>query len=77
MARGALKAVNAAVVGILFAAFCNPVCSSALLTYVDWVVALFCLVILSRTRVPIWLVVLGGASLAHFLASGLLVGIIE
>ncbi|GLS04417.1 chromate transporter [Chitiniphilus shinanonensis] len=61
LARGALTGVNAAVVGLLLAAFCHPVWTSAILRPVDALVAGAALWALMRWRWPPWLVVLGCA----------------
>lgn len=51
-ARGALAGINAAVVGVLAAVFCNPVARTTLLRPVDWVIALTGLIVLARWRAP-------------------------
>jgi len=59
-----LRGVNAAVVGVLIAAWIRPVCSSALHSYLDVAIALAALVALLRWRVPPWIVVLSVATLS-------------
>ncbi|TJZ76239.1 chromate efflux transporter [Chitiniphilus eburneus] len=61
LARGALAGANAAVVGLLLAAFCHPVWTSAILRPLDAVVATAALWALMRWRWPPWRVVLGCA----------------
>lgn len=51
-ARAALAGANAAVVGILAAAFCTPIWSSAILGPIDLVIAVFAFVLLTRFRLP-------------------------
>ena len=51
-ARGALAGINAAVVGVLAAVWCNPVARTALLRPADWVIAAIALALLVRWRVP-------------------------
>ncbi len=59
--RSVLTGVNAAVVGLLLAAFASPVCSRTVQGPTDVVFASLALVGLTRGRVPAWLVVaLGG-----------------
>ncbi|THF62318.1 chromate efflux transporter [Pseudothauera nasutitermitis] len=62
-AQGALRAVNAAVVGLLLAAFYDPVWSGAIHGVRDFCVALVALAALQWGRVPPWLVV-GACALA-------------
>jgi chromate transporter len=59
LARSALAGINAAVVGVLAAVFCNPVARTALLRPVDGVAALLGLVALTVWRVPPVVVVAG------------------
>jgi len=56
--RSALGGVNAAVVGLLLAAFYNPVWTSGILSAADFVLALFALALLTLWKTPPWLVVL-------------------
>jgi chromate transporter len=60
-AQSALAGINAAVVGLLAAAFYNPVWIGAILTPVDFAVAAVAFALL-RFRVPQWAVVLLGAA---------------
>jgi chromate transporter len=62
--QGVLRGVNAAVVGVLIAAFVRPVCSSALHSPADVGIALLALVALLRWKLPPWIVVLSVASLS-------------
>lgn len=66
--RAALTGINAAVVGLLLAAFIDPVCTSGLLSAGDLLLALGGLGLLTLWRCPPWAVValsgLGGALLA-------------
>jgi chromate transporter len=56
--RRALQGVNAAVVGVLFAALCHPVFTSAIHGAADFAIALLGLLLLARTRTPCWAVLL-------------------
>lgn len=58
----ALFGVNAAVVGLLLAAFYHPVCSSGLRQPADFGLAVIALFALTRWKLPPWLVVAGGAT---------------
>ncbi len=70
--QAALKGINAAVVGILLAAFYNPVWTKAIKTPADFSLALAALGMLMYWRVPPWLVVLfSGAGGALLSVSGL------
>ncbi len=67
-AVGALRGANAAVVGILFAAWVDPVASSAIRPawgpgFIDAAIALCGFVALARFRVPAWAVVVACAAL--------------
>jgi len=55
--QGVLRGVNAAVVGVLFAAFWHPVCSSTLHSWADVGIAMAALVALLRWKLPPWVVV--------------------
>jgi chromate transporter len=59
-----LRGVNAAVVGVLIAAWIRPVCSSALHSFFDVAIALAALVALLRWKIPPWIVVLSVATLS-------------
>jgi chromate transporter len=63
--RAALMGINAGVVGLLLAAFYNPILSSSLLTPLDFALALLMFAALSLWRIPAWLLVLaaGAASI--------------
>jgi chromate transporter len=58
-AQAGLKGTNAAVVGILGAAFYNPVWTSAVLTPIDFAIAVIGFVALIMWKAPPWLVVVG------------------
>ncbi len=66
--RAALVGVNAAVVGLLLAAFYDPVWSSGILSPGDFLLALVAFALLTLSKLPVWMVVgtsaLGGALLA-------------
>jgi chromate transporter len=57
-----LRGVNAAVVGVLIAAWAHPVCSSALHSLLDAAISLAALSALLRWKLPPWIVVLAVAS---------------
>jgi chromate transporter len=66
-ARAAMTGIHAAVVGILLAAWCRPVCTSALRNPFDFITALLAFLALVFWRVPTWLVVFACGSLGLFL----------
>jgi chromate transporter len=66
--QAALKGVNAAVVGLLLAALCTPVWTSAILTPADFGLALAAYLLLTWRKAPPWLVVLFGALSAEIFA---------
>jgi chromate transporter len=57
-AQAALKGANAAVVGLLAAAFYNPVCTSGVTSVTAGVIALIAFVLLQFAKVPNWAVVI-------------------
>lgn len=59
--QGALMGVNAAVVGILLAAFYNPIWTSAVLSSADFALAAILFAILFYWKLPPWVVVIAGA----------------
>ncbi|TFE19722.1 chromate transporter [Cohnella luojiensis] len=59
--QGALVGVNAAVVGILLAAFYDPIWTSSILSPVDFVLASVLFIALVFWKLPPWIVVLLGA----------------
>lgn len=59
--RAGLVGVNSAVVGLLLAALANPVVSRGIQSPADLLGAALALWLLTSTRLPIWMVVLGGA----------------
>jgi len=61
--KATMSGVNAAVVGILVAAFYNPVWSSAIASLKDFALALFCFLLLVIWRRASWQVVLVSAAL--------------
>ena len=69
--RKALVGINAAVVGLLLAAFYDPILSSGILSLADLILALAAFGLLVWWKIPPWLVVgitgLGGAVIASFL----------
>ena len=68
LVQAALRGINAAVVGVLIAAFLRPVCSSALHSFFDSVVAVTALVALLRWKLPPWLIVIAVAALSALAA---------
>ncbi|CAI8727046.1 MULTISPECIES: chromate transporter [Bacillus] len=66
--QGALLGINAAVVGILLAAFYNPIWTSTIMSKTDFVIAslLFCL--LAFWKAPPWIVVVLGALSGYILS---------
>ena len=56
--RCALMGINAAVVGLLLAAFYNPVLTSGILSAKDFILGLVAFGLLSLWKIPPWLVVL-------------------
>jgi chromate transporter len=62
--RNALGGVNAAVVGILFAALLRPVASSTLHTWQDAAAAIAALLLLTAARLPPWAVVLAAVAVS-------------
>lgn len=62
-AQAAMRGANAAVVGILAAAFCNPVWISAILAPRDFVIALVGFLMFVVWKAPPWMVVLGIAAI--------------
>jgi chromate transporter len=67
--RAALRGVNAAVVGLLLAAFYNPVWTSGILSKADFGLAVIAFVLLHLWRTPPWLVVIVCAGCAELLAA--------
>ena len=61
--RSALMGINAAVVGLLLAAFYDPVWTAAIHTPRDFALALTALLLLQIWKAPPWAVVLGGAAI--------------
>jgi len=62
--RSALTGINAAVVGLLLAAFYDPVWTASIHTPRDFALALVALLLLQMWKTPPWAVVLGGAALS-------------
>jgi len=67
IAKGALTAINAAVVGILLAALYDPIWLSAVLSPFDLVLAVTLLGMLMFWKLPSWIVVIAGAFGGMFL----------
>jgi chromate transporter len=67
--QAALRGVNAAVVGLLLAAFYNPVWTSGILTKADFGLGTFAFLLLFMWRTPPWLVVLVCAAGGELLAT--------
>ncbi len=65
--RAGLRGTNAAVVGILAAAFYRPICIQGVSTYQDLAYGLLLLALLTLARFPSWLVVLIAALIGEFL----------
>lgn len=61
-------AINAAVVGILFAAWLNPIIPSAVYTEIDWFVVIVGYGVLVKFRPPIWVLLLVFAGIGVFFA---------
>lgn len=59
--QSALMGVNAAVVGILVAAFYNPIWTSTILAPIDFALAAILFMMLVYWKTPPWLVVISGA----------------
>lgn len=66
--RGALTGVNAAVVGILLAALYNPIWTSAILSPIDFVVAVALFGMLVFWKLPPWMIVIVGALSCAFIS---------
>lgn len=66
-ARAGLTGVNAAVVGLLLAAFYDPIWTAGITGPADYALALAALVALSFWRVPPWAVVLAAAGAGSLL----------
>ncbi|MBH5319928.1 chromate transporter [Paenibacillus sp. GSMTC-2017] len=64
----ALLGVNAAIVGILVAAFYDPIWTSAVLTPQDFVCAMFLFVMLAFWKLPPWIVVVAGAVIGQLIS---------
>jgi chromate transporter len=68
--RSALMGINAAVVGLLLAAFYDPVWTAAIHTPRDFALAVAALLLLQVWKVPPWAVVVGGAVVTAILGWG-------
>lgn len=62
--QAAFLGINAAVVGLLLAAFYQPVWTSAIQSPIDFALAVIALIALMTWKLPPWLVVIGGGFLA-------------
>lgn len=60
--KGVLTGVNAAVVGILLAAFYNPIWTSSITSSLDFILAAFLFTMLAFWRLPPWVIVVSGAA---------------
>ena len=67
--RKVLRGINAAVVGLLLAAFYSPVWTSAILSPGDFAIGAAAFLLLALWRTPPWLVVAFGAAAASLLAA--------
>jgi chromate transporter len=67
--RSALAGVNAAVVGLLLAALYTPVWTSAIFAPADFAIGIVAFLLLVMWRVPPWLVVVLGATIASIVAT--------
>lgn len=67
-AQSMLRGVNAAVVGLLLAAFYDPVWTSAIVTRTDFALAAVAFLALYRWKAPPWLVVIGCAAAGQLTA---------
>jgi len=67
-AQAALTGVNAAVVGLLLAAFYHPVFTAGILDTDDFALAAVCFLLLAVWRLPQWLIVIVGAAGASLIA---------
>ncbi|MEH7276113.1 chromate transporter [Neobacillus vireti] len=59
--KGAVMGVNAAVVGILIAAFYNPIWTSSILTPIDFALAAVLFFMLAYWKLPPWVIVITGS----------------
>ncbi|MGZ5279512.1 MAG: chromate transporter, partial [Pseudobdellovibrionaceae bacterium] len=64
--KAAMQGVNAAVVGLLIAAFYNPVWTDSISSKKDFSLAVFAFLLLVLWRRPSWQVVLLGAVIGNF-----------
>ncbi|SDW78555.1 chromate transporter [Marinococcus luteus] len=60
--KGVLTGVNAAVVGILLAAFYNPIWTSSITSSLDFILAAFLFTMLAFWKLPPWVIVVSGAA---------------
>lgn len=68
LAQRALRGTNAAVVGLLIAAFVDPVLPAGIVDWPSAVIALGCLVGLGTRTVPVWLLVISAGGAGYALA---------
>ncbi|QKE73917.1 chromate transporter [Arthrobacter citreus] len=66
--RRALLGINAAVVGILISAFCNPIWSTSVLSIYDFVIVAVLFSMLVFMRLPPWIIVVVGAICGEILS---------
>jgi len=64
--RRSMSGINAAVVGLLLAAFYNPIWTSAVGNPIDFCLAAIAFLALTWWKVPPWLVVLAAALVTGF-----------
>jgi chromate transporter len=62
--QAALRGISASVLGVLFAAWVRPVCSTAIHSYADALIAAAAFLALTRFKAPPWAVVLATVGLA-------------
>jgi chromate transporter len=62
--QAALRGINASVVGVLFAAWLRPVCTTAIHSYADVLIAAVAFLALVRFQAPPWAIVLATIALA-------------
>lgn len=65
--RAAIPGVNAAVVGILFAALAGPIRREAIVSIQDLLLAAAGFAVLWRTRIPVWILAMGMTAAGWFL----------
>lgn len=66
--QGALLGINAAVVGILLAAFYDPIWTSSVMNTIDFVIAVLLFSLLTFWKAPPWIIVVLGAFSGYLLS---------